>query len=106
MAMHAQQFFVAKWLVQHHVVWSCEAPGARHIEADPEHPAAVHGIWVWILEAEGGYACTDAIEVLLALRKMFGSRLEEWRSIQRGGRDGRVLGRPEAREDRLGSLRR
>jgi len=104
MAMHPQQFFLREWLVQHHIVWSREAPCVRHVEADPEHPAAVHRIRVGILEAEGGYACADAVQVFFALREMFGSGLEKWRGVLWGRREGCALGSPEAREDSLRCL--
>jgi hypothetical protein len=72
MAMYSQQLFSGKRFIQHDIVGSSKAPGVRYIEADPKHAAAVHSIWVWVLEAEGRYAGADAVKVLPALREVLG----------------------------------
>ena len=86
MPMNAQEIGAEKGLVEEDVVGLDEFSGAGYVDAEAEDVAAVNGVGVGILDAEGGDACAGAVEVLLCVGALRGRCCEEeWRSIYRLG---------------------
>lgn len=78
MSVYAKVFVARVGPIQHNIVGTQELALGHDLEAKTEHVAAVDGIWVWIVDLEGGDGAADAIETLLdvgALLFRFGQDL-------------------------------
>lgn len=67
MSMDAQELRVREWFVEEEIVWVYEFPCGGHIDADAEHIAIVHGVWVRVADSECGDGPAGPVEVLLVV---------------------------------------
>lgn len=79
MAMDAQEISTGNGLVEEDVVGLDEFSGAGYVDAEAEDVAAVNGVGVGILDAEGGDACAGAVEIFLCVGALRGGCCEEER---------------------------
>jgi hypothetical protein len=68
MSVHAQKLAVFRIRpVQHHIVRLQELTARHGFEAQPQHVAAIHGVWVWVTHLKGRDGGGDAVEALLVV---------------------------------------
>lgn len=68
MSVHAQQLAIVRIRpVQHHIVRLQELAASHGLEAQAQHVAPVHGVWIRVADLKGRDGGGDAVEALLVV---------------------------------------